>query len=241
MEFAYTQPPSRKRARNVSLVVAKKKRKIQGRKTSRLVIRQIGQIVPDQLVTSLTYASVVQFSPGVGAEDRQFNLNSIFDPDRSGTGHQPMGRDQLTNFYNRYRVSDCRWVVDVMPGAGTGAICSVIIPNNETTSLSSNIETAMETPYAQYKWSNHLATSAATDQRHLQQRGSMHLAKLYGVSDAAQKADDRFQAENGSNPTETAILHCLTVNIDGQAAVYTLSVKLIYTVVMFDRVQLAAS
>lgn len=242
MEWAST---SRKRSRDPALVVVKKKKRRTGgknRKTSKLIIRSVGQIVPDKLVTSLTYCSTSQYTPGVSAEDRVFNINSIFDPDRTGTGHQPMGRDQLVAFYNRYRVIDCSWRVDVMPQAGVGSILSVLVPNNETSSLASSSETAMETPYAQYKWSEgYLATSVASDLRHIRQGGKMHLAKLYGVSDATFYGDDRYAAEFGSNPTESACLHVCTFNSDGNTLVYNMCIKLIYTVEFFDRIQLAAS
>lgn len=35
---------------------------------------------------------------------KQFRINSIFDPNYTDTGHQPMGRDLLATIYNYYRV-----------------------------------------------------------------------------------------------------------------------------------------
>lgn len=236
-------PTSRKRGMSQVVVVAKKRKTSKhGRKRATVrAIRQPGLIVPDKLVTTMTYASQVQYTPGVAAEDRAFNLNSIFDPDLSGVGHQPMGRDQLANFYNRYRVTDCKWRIDHASQAGAGSILLVTIPNNETTTLAGNSQTAMETAYAQYKVSHHLATSAGTDMRHLQMKGSMHLAKLYGVSDAVALAENRFAAEFSASPAEVAVLHVVTFNLDGNAAVYNLIITLIYTVECYDRIQLAAS
>jgi hypothetical protein len=166
----------------------------------------------------------------------------MFDPDRTGVGHQPMGFDQVKNFYNRYRVTDCTWRVEILPQAGVGSILSVIVPNNETSSLATDSQTAMETPYAVYKWSaSYLATSAGSDMRHIRQQGKVHLAKIYGVTDAVQLADDRFQADITTSPSENAVLHVVTVNSDGNVLVYNMCIKLIYTVEFFDRVQLAAS
>jgi hypothetical protein len=190
----------------------------------------------------MTYVSLAQYTPGVSAEDRQWNLNSMFDPDRTGTGHQPMGFDQVKTFYNRYRVTDCAWRVEILPQAGVGSILSVIVPNNETSSLSTDSQTAMETPYAVYKWSSaYLATSASSDNRSIRQQGKVHLAKIYGVTDAVQLADDRYQSDISTSPTETAVLHVVTLNSDGNALVYNMCIKLVYTVEFFDRIQLAAS
>lgn len=37
-----------------------------------------------------------------------FSMNSMFDPDRTGVGHQPMGFDQVAAFYENYRVVGCK-------------------------------------------------------------------------------------------------------------------------------------
>lgn len=37
-----------------------------------------------------------------------FSMNSLFDPDTTGGGHQPMGYDQLTPIYNRYLVTGAK-------------------------------------------------------------------------------------------------------------------------------------
>jgi hypothetical protein len=50
--------------------------------------------------------------------DQQFRLNSIFDPDYSGTGHQPLAHDQWALFYNHYVVTKCSWEVTIVPQVG---------------------------------------------------------------------------------------------------------------------------
>ena len=41
-----------------------------------------------------------------------YNFNSIFDPDRTGIGHQPMGHDQWISLYDRYLVTGAQIQVD---------------------------------------------------------------------------------------------------------------------------------
>lgn len=232
----------RKRGRNPSVFVVKKKRKIGKRKTTRLVVRQLGQIMPDKFVTSLTYCHIGQEAPAVTAQyDHQFNMNSIYDPDRSGGGHQPLGRDQLSTLYSRYRVIACKWIVDFMPEATPGPILCVTIPNNEAGALTGSSQTAVETPYAKYKTTNALSTAIATDVRHVRISGSADLAKIYGVSKETLMSDDRYAAASGADPSEFAILHVCGFSIDGNAIVVQMCVKLIYTVEFYDRVQLTAS
>lgn len=236
-------PRSQGRKRTLSQVtVVAKKRKTGKRRAVVRRITQPGLILPDKLITTLTYSSVVSYAPGVAAEDRQFNLNSLFDPDRTGTGHQPMGFDQLKTFYNRYRVLSCKWEVNHIPTGCVGPILLVVVPSNDTTGLASDSQTAIETMYAKYKWSSHQHTAAGYDGRGpLKMTGSMNMGKLYGVTDAVLKADDRYAAEQGANPAEAGILHVVSFNQTFGVIVYDLSVKLVYTVEVYDRQPIAGS
>lgn len=242
MDFVMTQPSQGRKRKMSSVKMQVVKKRKTNRKTTKLVIRQIGQIVPDKYVTSLTYCYIGQEAPAVTAQfDHQFNMNSIFDPDRSGAGHQPLGRDQLTALYNRYRVLSCRWVVDFMPEATPGPILCVTAPTNSQTAITSSSQTAVELPYSRYKLTNALSTATSTDVRHVQISGFADLAKIYGVSKDALQGDDRYSAQSGSDPTELAILHVAGFSVDGNAVVVDLCVKLMYTVEFYDRIQLTAS
>ncbi len=55
-----------------------------------------------------------------------FRCNSIFDPNQSGTGHQPMGHDQYANFYKRYTVVGSKITVRFVGGTVSG---STVDPN----------------------------------------------------------------------------------------------------------------
>lgn len=44
---------------------------------------------------------------GTCGTEQAFNLNSLYDPDKTGTGHQPYGYDALQVAYNRYKVHGC--------------------------------------------------------------------------------------------------------------------------------------
>lgn len=61
---------------------------------------------PAQIIVPLKYVSdLIQLTCTAGASATHlFNLNNVFDPDRSGVGHQPLGRDEWSAFYGVYRV-----------------------------------------------------------------------------------------------------------------------------------------
>jgi len=69
---------------------------------------------PDTFSTKVKYADVFTLTGGVGAIGNQvFTVNSLFDPDLSGIGHQPMWFDQIcgpqgTAPYGRYRVKGAK-------------------------------------------------------------------------------------------------------------------------------------
>lgn len=63
---------------------------------------------PLQKVVKLRYVdSNVTLNPGIGAisvAENIYRCNSVFDPDYTGTGHQPMGFDQWAALYTKYTV-----------------------------------------------------------------------------------------------------------------------------------------
>lgn len=62
-------------------------------------------LVRTKLLAKLTYVDTITMNPGVSAiASHTFRANSLFDPDLTGTGHQPLGRDEYALRYNHYRV-----------------------------------------------------------------------------------------------------------------------------------------
>lgn len=60
---------------------------------------------------------------------RYWRLNSIYDPNYSGTGHQPYGTAQLETFWTRYRVIGCAYhvryrIVESTPNSYDDVMCA---------------------------------------------------------------------------------------------------------------------
>jgi len=71
---------------------------------------------PDTLRTKLQYCDVVQLTASAGTPGLwQFRMNSLFDPDYTGTGHQPQWFDQLSAVYSYYRVLNSKITVSFCP------------------------------------------------------------------------------------------------------------------------------
>lgn len=82
--------------------------------------------------TAITLASAAA-NPGVHV----FSCNGLFDPDVTGTGHQPRGFDQLMLFYDHYVVQKARVSVRFFNnGTTVPAMCFITVRDNSTKSTS---------------------------------------------------------------------------------------------------------
>jgi len=67
---------------------------------------------PDSTQSVHRYSQYVNLDPSMGAATKQvFRANSLYDPDLTGTGHQPMGRDELSAVYGHYLVTNAKITV----------------------------------------------------------------------------------------------------------------------------------
>lgn len=61
-----------------------------------------------------TYFDNVALSPGGSSSTYAFSLNSLYDPNASGVGHQAMGFDQIKELYQHYCVMKARVRVTII-------------------------------------------------------------------------------------------------------------------------------
>lgn len=60
--------------------------------------------LPQKFKATLKYNESVPIVPGLGLGRYVFNAASLWDPNYTGTGHQPMGFDQIMPMYDHYTV-----------------------------------------------------------------------------------------------------------------------------------------
>lgn len=198
-----------------------KKRSGYKKRTTRLVNNAL-QPFPQNFICKMKYAADLQTSAG-GRYD--INLNSIYDPDRSGAGHQPYGFDNLAIIYNRYRVISCGWRITTT--SGTSAVVQLgCIPTNSGI-LPVNFAELKEQPRAKYLIQFPGANAAVLS-------GKAYIPSLVGRSKAQYMADDRYQALVTADPAESAILQIHTANSSGVLGTNVINVILEYTVEFFD-------
>lgn len=191
--------------------------------------------IPQRFITKMKYA---QTYTGVNASGQvvwRINLNSINDPDRTGTGHQPYSHDTFATLYNRYRVIACSYVINAYSAIGA-PLQIACLPANEEFSAPS-ISDYRENPRGKYAIQlNNMTTKTL--------RGKVYLPSLVGRSKSQYMADDRYQAQMLNNPAELSVLNiCAQSMLEGSVTdpQVTFAVTLVYHVELFDVKNLSQS
>ena len=174
-------------------------------------------------ITSMKYSQTFTISSALGAVQR-FNLNNIYDPDRTGVGHQPYGYDQLGAIYNRYRVIACHWAINVYPSTGTVPVRVAALPSNEEV-INTTLSDACEDPRA--KWMVQVPGATA---RVL--KGKVYLPSLLGRTPAEYRGSQGplWNAAPGDNAVLN--IYAQAMNDEGFATMGTIT--LTYIVECFD-------
>ncbi len=190
--------------------------------------------IPDRFRTRLVYAAGGEVSTAGAFSDKIWNINSVFDPDQSGVGHQPRYFDQLAGLYNRYRVLAAHFDVSVRQRANHGIVV-YIVPNNSTTGLTTS------TIPAELRRSG-VARITSSNQPPVVFRVKFDPAAITGVSKQQYLSDDRFQALTSANPSEAICAHQYIESMDGITAVdYEYVAQIVYEVEFFDAVDPSSS
>lgn len=94
--------------------IVSKRRKFVKARYSRQAPRMIPKGIPQKQSMVSRYSEVYTYSHATGVSANQYFCgNGMYDPDVSGTGHQPMLFDQYMALYQYYRVYGCKATIDV--------------------------------------------------------------------------------------------------------------------------------
>lgn len=193
--------------------------------------------ISDRIIVRMKYVAFETMTTST-ASDHLFNLNSIFDPDRTGIGHQPLGHDQWANFYSKYRVFATKIRVSAMRTDNTilGGVFGFFPSNN--TSAATTVNVFQEQPRARWKG---IAQGAGMGKVNL--RANYSLPKVIGQTSAQYRSGDtQYPGVFGASPNELIILHVVGASIDQITQIsFHYSIEIDYFVELFDRLQLGQS
>lgn len=116
---------------------------------------------PQSIITKLRYVSFVTLTAAGGTvAGNVFHANGIYDPDVTGTGHQPLYRDEYAALYSKYAVLGSKCTATFSAGAGIPAQVGILKDDDATTT--SNLETSMEQSGAVFDVTGALGASPTT-------------------------------------------------------------------------------
>lgn len=175
---------------------------------------------------------------GIFGGTQAMRLNGLYDPDISGTGHQPYAYDQMCGLYGNYRVVKIRYnILFTTPGATADVLCCIaygISTTGDFAGMAAN--KPLEWPSSQ----NGCLSSAGQRQRSFS--GSIDLATLFGVSPLTYAGGDGYTATTAADPTQSARLYAGIASYSGlgsEAAHVHITID--YDVLWFNRFSLSQS
>lgn len=193
-----------KRKRTSKAKRSRKRARIKSARRTTVKVTGRGPIAPRTLA-KLKYSE--SFSTTGATIDQVMNLNSLYDPDRTGTGHQPYGFDQYATWYNRYRVYKTKVIlkaVNLNTTVDSAYKISVLASNTTSTITNPPLASEMPGSYTKIIQGGLNTTFKMT----------YKLPKVNGQTSAQYKADDRFQALTTADPSENIVLHIVTSTLD---------------------------
>lgn len=193
------------------------------------------QNVGDRAVTKLRYTAFGSISTAISGYGEQiFRLNSLFDPDYSGAGSQPLGFDQWAAFYNRYKVLSVK--VRCQFAASTGLAESIV-------SLTPNMVNTIDTS------GNHVLAEPYSKNSVFSTNGGWKpvieaeysIPKLFGLT-TLEYGEEAYTAATSGSPVNVAYLHVRVDTLSGGlsgSVYYFLEAE--FSVEFYSRVELDLS
>jgi hypothetical protein len=156
-----------------------------------------------------------------------FRLNSIFDPNKTGTGTQPYGHDSYALNYNRYRVDSVKYRINV---SAADILNFAVVPLNGTSGCSTTAEFDI---ICEAPWSKNRVIGYSGNGGSRSISGVVSLPTLTSLPNIY-KTDDRFAAIFGNNPTEVIDLVLGFYNTSMSTQSPRITVDLKYRVLITD-------
>ncbi len=195
---------------------------------------------PQKKRVTLSYVEYFSTTPNIsgGAAGKVFRMNGMQDPNFTDAGHQPLGFDQWSAFYNRYTVMSSKIVVSTssIEPLVKGAITGIVIYNSGVALPSTaDIIGLSEDPDGCSGVVAHDGTPCVLTK-------NVDIAKFYSISNPLE--DDTLQAAVSTNPARMPyayVWHAVAPGTLTVGGLLTFQVRITYDVVFTEPKDLATS
>jgi hypothetical protein len=177
---------------------------------------------PHQLLTKLRYHDTLTITSTAGSLAKYvFRWNSTFDPDFTGTGHQPLYRDTFAGIYDQYAVVSAIAVVKFANTSGDPWVVGVLSEDDATSSTT--ISVLCEQATGQHKLLPPVTGSLSSGTFN----ASFDAKKRLGIDPFT---SELYKTAVGSNPTEESDLVIWGYDTSGGSSTVTFDIELVQTV-----------
>jgi len=182
-------------------------------------------------VAKLKYCETVTFTPGAGfLYGYEFRANDLFDPNKTGTGHQPMGFDQLMVNYQHFTVIGSKISANIHGPAGKICLMGVELAS-ASGNATNNGEELRERQMV--RWGiryppDSTAFAHGSFKKGFSAKKFFHVKALIGES--------QYKGDSGNSPSEQAFYVVYGGSHDGSSATgtFTANVTITYTAVFSE-------
>lgn len=197
---------------------------------------------PPVFMCKMTYVDSNTLSTGVAGvfgTEQVFRLNSLFDPNFTGTGRQPYCYDQITPLYRYYQVFGVNIeIIANDPSADAIVIGAIIQPSNATVSLTGRgIDEVKEKPMCITFPLNNTGSQTAKREQYM----ALHVIEgINKVQYMAGQSD--YSSAVGTSPTKNPYLRLALASDRSNAGDSCIvRVKLTFYTKFFDRITQGSS
>jgi len=191
---------------------------------------------------TLRYSQLLTLTAGASGlfgTEQIFRLNSLFDPDLTGVGHQPYGYDSLAALYYRYKVNAVRVCLRFSDPSADGVMCAAQFqaPSVTQTVTNADVGAVMERSGV---WTHNL-NNTGEQAIVLDQYFPMHV--LAGVTPMQFTSNlEDYQALCTTSPVRTPNLRIAIAALDGSSTpTVRLEATLMFYSTFFERIGLSQS
>jgi hypothetical protein len=173
---------------------------------------------------TLRYVEAITLTGTSGAlGNHVFSANGLYDPNITGTGHQPMGFDQLIALYARGYVVSSRIKVEAYQTTGVPSVIGIILTTASSAPYS-NFYALLESGLAAYK----LAAGDTTDTQTVSR--TLNVEQYFSLENVLEEAE--YFSTSGGNPTRQAYYHVFNQDQNSTStSIFQLVVTIDYDVI----------
>lgn len=192
---------------------------------------RVGKGFPKKMTMTHKYSQLVNMVSTVGGNTQYFfSCNGMFDPDATGTGHQPYYFDQMSALYNHYTVIGSKFSVRAVPFTATSESWTMSLTTNDDT-VTTNV-----VPLAQAEYSDGKVRliPANTNSMECTMRAKWSAKKVFGGSILA---NDNLQGNSGANPAEQTYYQMALRSTDSASTVSVYCMVQIEYIAVWDELK----